>query len=145
MPPRSTSTRTPLGGTNKTFTTCAFSLVGRYPRRPRQLHLQLRQRQLLLRQLLLHLRHGQHRRLGPCRRRELVLLHYRGPVPDSRVIGDQPVTPNSRDRRTKADDSPGLLSGISFPIFARSAFGGVLASLSGLSLQKEKLNRRKRR
>jgi hypothetical protein len=48
------------------------------------------------------------------------LLLHQGLVRDSGVIGDQPVTPNSCDSGTEADDSPGLLGGIGFPIFARS-------------------------
>jgi hypothetical protein len=78
------------------FITCAsFHPADLRRRLHRQLPLQLRLRQrprrrlqLLLR-LRLRLRHDQHRRLGVCRRRELVLLRYRGLVLDSRVIGDQ--------------------------------------------------------
>ena len=50
-------------------------------------HLRLHPRLVLHPLLLLHL--DQHRRPGACRRREVVLLPYRGRVPDSRVITDQ--------------------------------------------------------
>ena len=123
MPPLSTSTRTPSAGTNKMSITCGYlpsggptptptatptatpsatpSVTPTATPTPTTTPSCYTQRPRYTTRLLL--RHDQHRRLERGRRRELVLLRYRGPVPDSRVIGDS-LARRTSPRRPKADD-----------------------------------------